>query len=377
MLEKTKETGEIKKEDPKFQQETIKDISADKVQEFVEKEVLAAQEKLEKTVSADNITQIIQSEDLNIQKLKLAKSPSADQIPREDLKLAIRPSTDKISEAMVDDLAKISPFDEIQKVLLSETLSPKKAQKGNQDLKVTQPPSTDHIQKDTNFQEVKLPKVPFADHIQREVKLTKISFDKIVQQFQNEKLKHQEENMTEVSSISEFKRPSPTLKQAKPDKIPSADQVWKDVSELQQGKILKASSADQFRLDDLKLLKVKPVSSKSSIDQAQLDRTVEDDSEDLQNAPLFPETKLELMVEQKRAGEAEEKLKAKRTRKQEGIKNEDSTIVLPETFSKDQKSQKEISVPAMPLAKPDHIEALKGKTVSFSFSLLVYTRSNE
>ncbi|KAL8220780.1 UNVERIFIED_CONTAM: hypothetical protein K2H54_054610 [Gekko kuhli] len=389
-LEKPKKSREIK-EDPKLQQKKLtKDISVDKVQETVEKEHL--KEKLEKTVSADKITQIIREEDLNIQKLKLAKSPSADQIPKEELK-HIRRSADNISEAMPNELAKMSPSDKIQKVILAKTPSPKKVQKGNQELKAAQPRFGDQIQKDdTNLQEVKLPTEPFAYHVQgEETKIQQVKLanslpaDKTVQQFQRENLKHQEEKLTEVPSTSEFKRPAPTLKQAKLDKIPSADQIWKDDSKRQQGKIVKTSSADQLQLDDLKLLQVKlvnmpvvgPVSSKSSTDEAQLARTMEVDSKSpfMHDIPHFPETKLELVT-----GGAEEKLEAKvpeGTNKKEDIKKEDSTIGIPETYSKDQKSQKEISIPAIPLTKPDHIEALKRKAVRFNFPLLASTHATE
>ncbi|XP_077193965.1 protein piccolo isoform X6 [Paroedura picta] len=377
VIEKPKEVQEIKKEDPKLQQKKLsQDTSADKVQETVEKEHVTAQEKLEKTVSADKITQIVQGEDLKIQKLKLAKSPSADQIPKEELKLTIRPPADKISEVIPDDLTKISSTsNKIQKVISAKAPSSQKAQNGNQELKAAEPQSADQIQKDdTNLQQVKLPKAPPADIKKEETKIQQVKLaepspaDKIVQQFQKEHLKHQEEKLTEVPSTSDFKRQAPTLKQAKLDKIPSADQIWKDESKLKHGKIVKTSSADQLRLDDPKLVQVKPVKmpvvgpvpSKSSTDPAQLARTVEDDtkSPSLQNIPQFPETKLELVT-----GEAEEKLETKLpegTRKKEAIKKEDSAIEIPKALSEDQKSQKDISV-TTPLAKPDHIEALKGK----------------
>ncbi|XP_060114519.1 protein piccolo [Heteronotia binoei] len=366
VLEKPKEAEEIKEEDSKRQQQKLtEDMPAEKVQETVEKEYLTAQENVEKTILADEITQIVQGEDLAKSNLELAKAPSTDQIPKEELKLAIRPSADKISETMPGDLAIISPCDKIQEIILAKTPSP---QKENQELKVAQPRPADQIQKDdTNFQPVKLPKAPLAGHIQKEETKETSPEDKIVQQVQKEDLKHQEEKMTEVPSASEFKRSAPIAKLVNQ---PSADQIRKDESKLQQGKLVKASSADQLRLDDLKHLQVKlvkipvldPVSSKSSTDQAQLTRTVEDDikSPFLQDIPQFPEAKRVLVT----VG-AEEKLEAKLpegTKKKEDIKKEDSAIGVPETFSKDQKSQKEISVPATLLAKPDHIETLKRKT---------------
>ncbi|XP_053108815.1 protein piccolo isoform X2 [Hemicordylus capensis] len=381
MLEKQKGGPEVQKQDPKLQQRRLaKTISAEKIQEGVQKEDSnAKQEKLAKISSADKISANI--DDSKVQKIKLAKIPSNYQIMIEETKLTTKPSADKISEDMkkeeTTEVTKILPSDNIQKedpklqqVKLTKTLSLEQIKKEAQHMKMAK--TADQIRKeDPKLQQVKLAKTLSADQIRKEdpktmqVKLTKMpSADKILQEVQTEDSKLPEFFLTKIPLASEIKRVNINFQQAKLAKMPSADQILKEDSKLQQSKLMKTPSADQLQKDDLKLQQgellqtpvMDTVSFKTSTDQTQLAKTLEDD-------PRFPLSHEIPHLPEANIGTAEEKLKAKVHSGTKGeIKKEDSTARIPETLSKDQKFPKEeISVPSIPLPKPDHVEALKEK----------------
>ncbi|XP_066489524.1 protein piccolo [Tiliqua scincoides] len=381
VLEKSKGSPEIQKEDPKQQQVKLaKAISADKIQEDVQREdSKALQKKFTKTVSADKIIQSTSREDSEIQKTTLAKLPSADHIPKEESKLTMKPLTERISE----DIKKEEPSNKTQKedpklqqVKLAKTPSAEQIKKQDQQMKLIKTSSADQILKeDPKFQQVRLAKTPSADQLRKEdlktpqMKRTRtLSSDKILQEVRKEDSKLQQEKLTKVPMASEVGKTDPKFSQAKLAKIPSADQIGKEDSKHLEAKLVKTPSSDQPPKDvvqQVKLVKTPMAqtgSSKTSADQTQVARTAEGDT----GSPSLPDTKHKPVIPEVKEQVTDVKREAKvhpETKDQEGVKKEDLAIRALEIVPKDQKPPKEeISAPLVPLPKPDHVEAFKERS---------------